>query len=1073
MTPEDELPHEGDAPTGEGPEEPLSLEEQARLAFLAWLQREATGGFGPEERRAFLADLPEPLRTPLRQMLADLDLVRRRRQHAVPEPGLLLEHYRLVERLGEGGAGSVWRATDERLQREVAVKLLHPQLAMSEVQLERFEREARLASSVEHPNLLQVHDVGESQGLHYLVTELVPGGRTLADQIEEARRAGSDSNHPRSMAELFVGICRGMEAVHLAGITHRDLKPNNILLRRDGTPLVADFGLAAVLDEDSLGHTTTRMGTPFYQAPEQITGRAPVGARSDVFALGVSLYEALALQRPFEGDTSHLVGQRIVAEEPDAPRRVRPGTPRDLEAICLAALNKTPGRRYADAGRMADDLERFLAHELILVRRDGPPRRLYKWVRRHPVGASLVAAVLVLLSLGGVFSLETLRLGGELEARNRSLGRGLGALREMVSYMDLEHLRARGEEDPVFLTKLEQEARIGMSGSPRELGELLVTLARVADDLGRPLHGLELFEEAVSLLDSVPDAGRPAASARLRWASMLLRELRPGEAVEVLEPLLGRLDPEQEPVLFARALTRVHAGLGLLEESEAILELEERHGSLEPALERARRFLSATPAGRAVEPGAEFDLERWALEALFRKGEWPQVLEQAERAMTLHTSRLGPRHPRSIEVGILACRVWKTAGMLSLDPDRSLRMRWLTLSEQLAAAAARRLGPRTSLALQAVRVRAEACLQMNRTEEALFLYEDLSRGYEQRMGPDSARLLEVQVALNLARIWTGDAFLAARDLEENLRRREAIGLEDAEANRIARRAWLEALCLAEPERFIVEIERAYEDFSHPEAAYDRSLLATRYSTPSFQHLLLRRPEIDSFTFSSTIERVACKELAEHPEETHSSAPFLGLAYLASQRAEHQVAGEWMEFALDLVAHPSTAPESELSYLLVLGDLDGRLVQHLRSRPEASARTLPLLVETDRELLPVGFQGILLQEAAMAWIARGGPAAREVLELLGPDPVLAARGCIDCERLGPRRECGDCLRALAAHLLRGLPEPLLGDGQRAFLEEICASHEECTGVPRTVRELWGVLGVRSRMEETGRPEGAHR
>jgi len=149
------------------------------------------------------------------------------------------------------------------------------------------------------------------------------------------------------------------------------------------------------------------------------------------------------------------------------------------------------------------------------------------------------------------------------------------------------------------------------------------------------------------------------------------------------------------------------------------------------------------------------------------------------------------------------------------------------------------------------------------------------------------------------------------------------------------------------------------------------------------------------------------------------------------------------------------------------------VQHLRSRPEASARTLPLLVETDRELLPVWFQGILLQEAAIAWIARGGPAAREVLELLGPDPVLAVRGCIDCERLGPRRECGDCLRALAAHLLRGLPEPLLSDGQRAFLEEICASHEECTGVPRTVRELWDVLGVRSRMEETGRPEGARR
>ncbi len=1077
---EDAARPDGEARGGESgddaPVSPLEPREQAAIAFHDWLRRESRGGFGGVERREVLGALPPDVRELLQRMVADLDLVRRRRVHGQPEPGMRLGHYRLLEPIGEGGAGSVWRAEDERLERDVAVKILHPQLAISELQIERFEREARLAAAVDHPNLLRVHDVGLDHGLHFLVTELVPGGRTLADLLLELKNAPPDPAFPQLVAGIFLQICRAMGAVHAAGITHRDLKPNNILLRTDGTPLVADFGLAAVLDEDTLGLTTMRMGTTFYLAPEQITGSAPPGPRSDVFALGVSLYESLVFHRPFEGDTAPLVGQRIVDDEPVAPRRVRPGLPRDLETICLAAMEKDPARRYADGLAMAEDLERFLRHEPITARPDGPLRRLAKLVRRNPARSSLAVAGAVLLALGAAFTVETLRLNGSIEARNRSLERSLGALREMTVYMALGNLRQRGELDPTFLDALEEEARAGLAADPLRLGETLATVAGFADELGRTARTLDLYDDAVVTLESVSPVPRSADEARLRWAAVLERELRPTEAVAVLEPLLERLDPERDAVLLGRALARAHAATGRTGDEGALARLEERHGALDVRLTAARRAQEeARVAAGGVPPDLEawLDLERWSLAAGLRRGDWPRTLDEANRVLALHREQLGPQHPRTVEVGLLACRVWKRASDVGLDPDRLFAARWIVLSEELLRVAASRLGPRTSVALQARRLRAEAMMALGRSERALELYEDLHAGYAERLGADSPRVLEVEVALALARSAVGDARGACALLEENLRRRAEVGLEAAGVNRVARRAWLESLTTLDHARFLDEVERAWEDFraAGPGAATDRRMLPGLVAwgdrvplgpdgRPAIDALLPRRAEV-----LDRLLRAELEEAGEGAWPEHLVSPQLARAVLARKLGDPAGEREWLGRALAQADGPGSTLSPALAsgllgVLLSEGDPDGALFAELRRR---GAQELPglrflELLHGGRDV-PERVLGNGLEQAILDWITAGEDRAARTLERIEWVAYLPPAPCRGCEYHGGAASCEACPVARAAHLVRGLGAPVLGEELRRRLEDLCDGHRQpCSGPPAPVVELWTRLGA---------------
>jgi serine/threonine-protein kinase len=319
---------------------------------------------------------------------------------AVPHPGGLpqVPGYRVEAVLGRGGMGVVYKAWHLRLNRAVALKMLLAGPAARPEELERLLREAQVVAGLRHPNIVPVHDVGDVDGRPYFTMELVEGG-DLAEQLQGVPQPAHQA------AALVATLADAVHAAHQGGVVHRDLKPGNILLARDGTPKVTDFGLAKHLEGNG-GLTLSGMpvGTPSYMAPEQACGnRQAIGSATDVYALGAILYELLTGRPPFRAESPAATLQQVVADEPVPPARLNPRVPRDLAVICLKCLHKEPHRRYASAAALAEDLRRFLRGEPIAARPAGPLERLARWARRRPAAAALLALTLLAATavLGG------------------------------------------------------------------------------------------------------------------------------------------------------------------------------------------------------------------------------------------------------------------------------------------------------------------------------------------------------------------------------------------------------------------------------------------------------------------------------------------------------------------------------------------------------------------------------------------------------------------------------------------------------------------------------------------------
>ena len=309
-----------------------------------------------------------------------------------PEPPRSLAGYDVLEEIGRGGMGVVYKARQVRLNRVVALKMVLSGRHADRAELTRFLVEAEMVARLDHPHIVQIHEVGAHEGQPFIALEYVPGG-TLADRLR-------GKVWPALQAAAFLEqVARAVDHAHQHGVVHRDLKPANILLAADGSPKVADFGLAKLV-ETGAGLTTTGaiLGTPAYMAPEQAEGNGRrVGPSSDVFALGVILYEMLTGSQPFRGDSPMDVLLNVATREPPPLSRSGRRLPRDLCTICYRCLEKDPRRRYASAGELADDLGRFQAGEPIHARRVGELERAWKWARRRPAVAALILAVAVSL----------------------------------------------------------------------------------------------------------------------------------------------------------------------------------------------------------------------------------------------------------------------------------------------------------------------------------------------------------------------------------------------------------------------------------------------------------------------------------------------------------------------------------------------------------------------------------------------------------------------------------------------------------------------------------------------------
>jgi serine/threonine protein kinase len=290
---------------------------------------------------------------------------------AVPQ----VEGFEVLGTLGRGGMGVVYKARQSGLDRLVALKVIVAGRHVGPSELSRFHREAEAVARLQHPNIVQVYEIGEQEGVPYLALEFVDGG-SLADRLDGTPLA------PERAAEWVLCLARAVEHAHRRGVLHRDLKPANVLVTSDGTLKLTDFGLAKRLDVDG-GETTTGMilGTPSYMAPEQAAGRVhEVGPAADVYALGAILYELLTGRPPFKGATTLETLEQVRTHEPVPPTALQPRVPRDLETICLKCLQKEPRHRYASAEALADDLQCFLAGEPISARSLTPLEQLTRTV---------------------------------------------------------------------------------------------------------------------------------------------------------------------------------------------------------------------------------------------------------------------------------------------------------------------------------------------------------------------------------------------------------------------------------------------------------------------------------------------------------------------------------------------------------------------------------------------------------------------------------------------------------------------------------------------------------------------
>jgi eukaryotic-like serine/threonine-protein kinase len=445
----------------------------------------------------------------------------------LPEiPGYEIERF-----LGRGGMGIVYLARHQGLNRRVALKLLQESSQDDPGLVARFRREAEAAARCQHPNLVQIHDVGEHAGEHYLALEYVSGGHL-------GRALAGAPQPPRKAAELVETLARAIDHAHAQGVIHRDLKPANVLLTADGQPKITDFGLAKLRDGSTNTEVGTVLGTLAYMAPEQVQARSgEIGPRTDIHALGAILYEALTGRPPYRAETPERILHAILAEEVVPPSVRQPGVPRDLEAICLKCLEREPSRRYATAADLAEDLRRFLDGRPTAARPASTVQRAFRWCQRNR-GAVAAIAALLLLSIVSAWQAVRATMAERTAQTEAEISQAVNAfLTEDI--LGRAWVGSESQFDPSLVSDL--KVRTALDIATEKIGErfkgrpLIEAAIRYA--IGNAYLELRLdaqaapqFERAVALRSQVLGVGDPQTLIARCRLGLALMKVRPAEA---------------------------------------------------------------------------------------------------------------------------------------------------------------------------------------------------------------------------------------------------------------------------------------------------------------------------------------------------------------------------------------------------------------------------------------------------------------------------------------------------------------------------------------------------------------
>lgn len=501
-----------------------------------------------------------------------------------------IEGYQIEGELGRGGMGVVYKARQPKLRRTVAIKMIRAAGLASQEHVARFYAEARAVAALQHVNIVQIYDIGESDELPYFSLEFIAGS-SLDKKLDKKPQP------PRDAAAMVETLARAMHYAHSHGIVHRDLKPANVLVTDDGVPKITDFGLAKDIGEDSgMSRDGQAMGTPSYMPPEQARGDiAALGPLADVYSLGAILYEMLVGRPPFLGANPYDTLLQVLKKEPLAPSQLVPRLPKDVETICLKCLEKDPAKRYTSAEALAEDCRRYRAGEPILSRPISGPERAWRWCKRNPRVAGLLAAVaglLVTVAAGSTVAAVVILAERDAKEVQRQAAVKAQALAET-------HERIAKENEQVA----RDNEKIATEQSELALGTLQTFIEKVQDQLDeaprtRKLKQ-ELLESTIETLDKVSAKAEQTTSIS---ATLLAANFRYAKAF---------LEAGQ----FDKAIERYRKCL-VLAEAEAADKLarQEDHDSSQLNLASVQSTLGLLTAQQLHDPEAGIALCRKALE---------------------------------------------------------------------------------------------------------------------------------------------------------------------------------------------------------------------------------------------------------------------------------------------------------------------------------------------------------------------------------------------------------------------------------------------------------------------------